>query len=184
MARNITTEFIARLVVDGYIASGLQPPSAWWGALGLVGVAIGGYKWYDKLSTFRSLVQAGGAWDFKSNWLKGDKDSNVEVAGKVYRYDMPGNFHYGFVGAAAEIPDGILYSQAGKAQVGAGTSKPEYWCTYGDDPEDNEFIRLGIKLYNDVELQVKEADLKQVLSHFNMKVCGSEPAGHDASDDF
>lgn len=170
-AHNITKDLISRLIKNGDTAEGWRP-SGWWALGGLVAVGV---SEYDKLSKFRDKVRGGADWDFKSNWLRGDRNDGVEVAGKVYRYDMPGNFHFGFTGAAADISDWLLFSQAGKAQRAAGTSKPEYWCTNDDDPEDHEFIRLGIKLYNDVGLAVTETSLMQVLSFFRAEICGPPP---------
>lgn len=170
-ARNITKEFITRLKDNGDTAEGWRP-SVLWALGGTVGAGVGEYR---MLSRFRAKVRAGGDWDFKSNWLRADRTDGVEVAGKTYRYDMPGNFHYGFTGAAAGIPSWLLFSQAGKAQRDAGTSAPEYWCTDGDDPEDHEFIRLGIQLYDDVGLEVTETNLMQVLSQFKAEVCGPPP---------
>ena len=77
----------------------------------------------------------------------------------------------GFVGAAAGFSSLILHKGAGIAQERAGTSKPEYHCTYGDDPTDFEFIRLGINLYDQVGLSVTEAALKSSLGQFQTIVC-------------
>jgi hypothetical protein len=178
MATNITGEFIKRLIANGASIEGSVGGTGWKAAAvltGLIGgVIIGKTKFYDPLVAFRNKVRNGGDWDFKSNWLKPYKDTGIEVAGKQYRYDMAGNFHYGYVGCAAGISDGMLLAQAGKAQVAAGTSKPEYHCTHGDDPEDHEFIRLGIKLYDDNGLKVTETNLAQILGAFQVIVCGPQ----------
>ncbi|EHF5014972.1 hypothetical protein AA621_005106, partial [Enterobacter hormaechei] len=61
-----------------------------------------------------------------------------------------GNFHYGAVGAAAGIPEGILLRGAGTAQILAGTSDPAEFAkfqnnnNYGDDSVDQLWIRAGI----------------------------------------
>lgn len=179
MATNITSEFIKRLIANGSSIQG-SVGGAGWGAAAVLGGLVGGImigkaKFYDPLVAFRNKVRNGGDWDFKSNWLKPYKDDGVEVAGKQYRYDMPGNFHYGYTGCAAGISDNMLLTQAGKAQKAAGTSKPEFHCTNGDDPEDAEFIRLGIKLYDDHGLKVTETNLGQILGAFKAKVCGPAP---------
>lgn len=60
------------------------------------------------------------------------------------------NIHYGAVGAAAGIPEGILLRGAGTAQILAGTSNPVEFAkfqsdnNYGDDPVDQLWIRAGI----------------------------------------
>lgn len=164
-APNITQDFISRLIDNGKTAEGWRPST--WELVVSPAIAAGAL-----FNRFYQKVRAGAPWDFKSNVYKAHKASGVEVAGKTYRFDMPGNFHYGFTGAAAGIADAVLFRAAGLAQERAGTSKDEYHCTYGDDPEDYEFIRLGIKLYDDVELKVTTTNLAQVLSLFRTIVCG------------
>lgn len=61
-----------------------------------------------------------------------------------------GNFNFGAAGYAAGIPAEILLMGAGWAQSRAKTSRPE-WSTwyknapYGDDPQDQYWIKEGIK---------------------------------------
>jgi len=175
-AADITWDFIRRLKENGEEAQGFFDPRWYEVAGGLVGAGAAAYR---ALSTFKQKVQAKGPWDFKAHaaptGYKDYKDTGVKVAGREYRYDMPGNFHYGFVGSAAGIPDWLLFKAAGDAQISAGTSKPEYHCTNYDDPEDHEFIRLGIKLYDQQELDVMEAHLNHVLGMFQTVVCGPKP---------
>jgi hypothetical protein len=179
MATNITGDFIKALIANGSSVEGDMGGTGWGlvgAATGLIGmIVVGKTKFYDPLVDFRNKVRNGGDWDFKSNWLKPYKDTGVEVAGKTYRYDMPGNFHYGYVGSAMGVSTNMLLTQAGKAQRAAGTSKPEFHCTHGDDPEDHEFIRLGIKLYDDYELKVTETNLAAILGGFKTIVCGPVP---------
>ena len=120
---------------------------------------------------FCMLVRSGGLWDFKANVYRGFEQTGVTVCGREYRYDMPGNYHYGFVGAAAGFSDTTLLSAAGGAQIQARTSRPEYWCTYGDDPEDSAFIMLGIGLYRQVQLAVTNTNLYRSLARFVRIVC-------------
>jgi hypothetical protein len=124
-----------------------------------------------KYAWFYRQVRNGGPWDLKNNVYKPYKKTGLIVCGTTYGNDMPGNFHYGFVGAAAGFADLILHKAAGVAQERAGTSKPEYHCTYGDDPQDFEFIRLGINLFDEVGLKVTEASLKSALGKFKAIVC-------------
>jgi RHS repeat-associated protein len=92
---------------------------------------------------FKAQVQNKGPWDFKQ--LKGI-------------YQNFGNFHFGFVGFAAGINEGILLRQAGLAQIAAGTSQSGWGKpsggpygllggsgSFGDDPVDQYYIRQGYK---------------------------------------
>ncbi|WP_082804073.1 polymorphic toxin type 44 domain-containing protein [Erwinia sp. ErVv1] len=83
---------------------------------------------------FYYQVRNHGPWDYKQRDRK---------------YAAFGNFNYGAVGAAAGIPDQILLRGAGAAQTLAGTSRPEFADyqgpnSYGDDPEDQTWIRAGL----------------------------------------
>lgn len=83
---------------------------------------------------FYYQVRNHGPWDYKQRGSK---------------YAAFGNFNYGAVGAAAGIPDQILLRAAGAAQILAGTSSPEFADypgpdSYGDDPQDQTWIRAGI----------------------------------------
>jgi Bacterial toxin 44 len=172
---NITSEFITRLITNAadVYDSWPNPAEGLLVFLGPIGIYAAKKLVADPMLYFRNKVRAGGDWDFKSNWLK--SYSQVEIAGQAYLRDMPGNFHYGYVGSAAGVSDSFLFSQAGKAQVSAGTSKPEYWCTDDDDPMDHEFIRLGIKLYDDYGFFITEPLLKTVLGQYREKTCGEKP---------
>ncbi|ASQ77418.1 hypothetical protein B1023_13640 [Enterobacter hormaechei] len=84
---------------------------------------------------FYQMVRNHGPWDYKQGRAE---------------YANFGNFHYGAVGAAAGIPEGILLRGAGTAQILAGTSDPDEFAkfqnnnNYGDDPVDQLWIRAGI----------------------------------------
>ena len=87
------------------------------------------------LSWFYSKVKNKGEWDFKQ-------------LGRQYA-DF-GNFHYGAVGTAIGLSEGVLLRAAGAAQSIAGTSKEEFdkWWSeapYGDDPVDQVWIKAGIE---------------------------------------
>lgn len=84
---------------------------------------------------FYQQVRLHGPWDYKNQ--RGRQYANF------------GNFNYGAVGQAAGIPEDVLLRAAGWAQSRAGTSKPTYsdWyhsAPYGDDPDDQAWIRSGI----------------------------------------
>ena len=165
---DITVDFIDRLIANG--KTGEMVATAEWGAGFAIPqadkvVAAGRWAW------FYQKVRNGGDWDFKNNVYKPYKATGVMICGQQYGNDMPGNFHFGYAGAAAGFSAGVLLKGAGMAQQRAGTSKPEFWCTFGDDPADHEFIRLGIELYRQVGTSVTQAALKQILATFQPKVC-------------
>jgi hypothetical protein len=97
---------------------------------------------------FEKQVQNKGPWDFKQQ-------------GRAY--ENFGNFHYGAVGAAMGVPEFVLLNEAGRAQRGADTSKPEWGesapryfpffgeAPYGDDPRDQYWIKQGIDYYRNRE---------------------------------
>jgi hypothetical protein len=66
--------------------------------------------------------------------------------------DAPGNILYGYLGKVYGCSDEMLCRAAGYAQIKAGTSDPS-WGTwdgdppYGDDPNDQENIKIGITYY-------------------------------------
>ena len=90
---------------------------------------------------FRNQVRNNGPWDYKQGGPQ---------------YQDFGNFNYGATGAALGLgmffSDNFLLQQAGKAQIQAGTSTPN-WGTpnsgppFGDDPADQLQIRMGIQYF-------------------------------------
>lgn len=83
---------------------------------------------------FYQQVRNKGPWDFK----------------QIGPYEHFGNFHYGAVGYAGGIPENTLLRGAGCAQMRSGTSSESFdscWGEepYGDDPEDQYYISLGIE---------------------------------------
>lgn len=109
-------------------------------------------------------VKTDGAWDFKNNriyWPKGvrPKDDALEVYG---------NYHFGYVCAAAGIPEKIALSEAGRLQrdqvrgafdkglppkpsLGEPAARRMVWYggrpPYGDDPVDQYWITVGYRDY-------------------------------------
>lgn len=84
---------------------------------------------------FMEQVRNKGPWDYKQ---RGREFQNF------------GNYNYGATGYAAGIPENILLRAAGWAQTRAGTSDKNwgsYWFKqpYGDDPEDQHWIKKGIE---------------------------------------
>ena len=158
---DITADFGRRLRGNGRAAEAVGDVEY----LGLAGTAAK-YTW------LYSKVRNGGDWDLKNNVYRPYRQNGVIVCGKAYSNDMPGNFHYGFVGTAASVSRAILLRAAGEAQRRAGTSRPEFWCTHGDDPTDAGFVELGIQLYKNVGSEVTETALKHVLAGFTPRICG------------
>jgi hypothetical protein len=83
---------------------------------------------------FYDAVKNSGMWDYKQQGTE---------------YQNFGNFNYGVTGTAAGFSEEILKRAAGFAQIQAGTSKedrgnPLGSFPYGDDPEDQKWIQLGI----------------------------------------
>ena len=88
-----------------------------------------------------------------------------------------GNHHFGVVGKAYGLfSEDFMFQQAGEAQKGAGTSKPEWQPVikitkdtyiehgmkvktteiiklppYGDDPRDQDWIKAGFKYYKNIK---------------------------------
>jgi hypothetical protein len=84
------------------------------------------------------MMESGGVWDYKRfNRVK---------------YENFGNFHYGLVGAATDLPLWVLLRGAGGFQEYSGTSIPAFgswWkdMPHGDDPRDQEQIIRGYLYY-------------------------------------
>ncbi|MEX2188290.1 MAG: polymorphic toxin type 44 domain-containing protein [Pirellulales bacterium] len=166
---DITTWFVGQLRANGLVAKA-KGKMTLAQSLGTLGGLVAHEA--EKLKWFKRQVQSRGPWDFKANYLKDARTAGVIFAGAQYRNDMPGNFHYGFVGAAAGFSETVLELGAGQAQLRSNTSKPEYWCTAFDDPEDNAYVKLGIALYNAKGVSVTVADVDAYLKKFKLTSCG------------
>lgn len=75
------------------------------------------------------------------------------------QYQSLGNFNFGMTGAALGVSERTLLREAGRAQIAAKTSRPE-WGTpgsrlnpnggtgsFGDDPNDQALIKRGYAYY-------------------------------------
>ncbi|TFW18064.1 bacteriocin [Pseudomonas putida] len=94
-----------------------------------------GYFRPSLVSWFYSKVRNRGEWDYKQQGRQ---------------YEALGNFNYGATGTAAGLSEEFLLRGAGWAQSRAGTSNSAFgswWGSspYGDDPEDQEWIKKGIE---------------------------------------
>jgi len=176
-AHDVTADFIDRLKANGSTGASMAGLDA---AMGRVGGAVSGVAGQgvgtalgmkQRWEWFYKQVRNSGPWDFKNNVYKKFRSSGVVICGRKYGNDMPGNFHFGFVGRAAGFASVTLQSGAGAAQMKAGTSDRKFWCTYGDDPVDNDFIRLGIELFDSVGLKVTQTKLKAVLGKASPATC-------------
>lgn len=104
----------------------------------------------EKVGEFYELVRNKGPLDLKN---QGWNDKCYVFDGKMIRGDAPGNILYGYLGKVFGFSDELLCRAAGYAQTKAGTSDPS-WGTwygnppYGDDPEDQKSIKIGIDYYN------------------------------------
>jgi Bacterial toxin 44 len=110
---------------------------------------------------FYNLVATGKLWDHKtpvkdrSNYQDWTIDS---ATGKTYKYESWSNMHYGYIGRLAGFTETELLNGAGLAQL---KTTPNYDLTkaqnatlasipFGlfDDPQDQDAIREGFKLYD------------------------------------
>jgi hypothetical protein len=101
------------------------------------------------LNDFADLVKSGAVWDFKSrqpSWHAragascptSPCDRTVTICGLCFNYDVPGNIHYGWIGAAAQLSSWTLRTAAGLVQPGRWT----------DDPKDAVAVRIGERMWD------------------------------------
>ncbi len=90
------------------------------------------------LFIFADLVQTHDVYDFKLriNDYIGD---NVRISRNWYRYDVPGNLHYGFLGSDIGISEKLLL-------CGGDIATNSSWCSGSDDPSDKQAIKAGVAL--------------------------------------
>ena len=115
------------------------------------------------IDEFQSLVQSWGPYDIKRRF-SWSQDLQYIFDGKVIDFDDTGNMAYGVLAKAAGITDismevgaGLINAQ--EALEGSWHNKDvfefnkdltrelSWWKTYGDDPRDNEAIKLGVEYY-------------------------------------
>ena len=121
-------------------------------------------KWAD-------LVAAEKEFDYKGAIYAAWDDAAWKFyEGKGYRYDIGGNFNYGYVGRAAGFSKIELHAGAAYAQFTDG-----YWSwrslnTLGDDPIDQKAIALGIELYNSYGLNIDRAVLVEAFAQEEWRI--------------
>jgi hypothetical protein len=99
---------------------------------------------HDAAEWFRNQVKNKGPWDYKQQGPQ---------------YQDFGNFNFGATGLATKLfGETVLLEEAGRAQVAAGTSRPEWGYPsslghplgkppYGDDPADQVQIKNGFAYF-------------------------------------
>jgi RHS repeat-associated protein len=122
-----------------------------------------------------SMVKSGAPWDYKKEVLE-RFGPGVEVNGVVYRFDILGNIHYGFVGMAAGFGPLELKAGAGAAnfwdnlknEVYRGKLVSEGWLfrSFADDPSDQAAISVGVELYTRYQLSVTIQRFYEVFSRY------------------
>jgi len=102
-------------------------------------------------------VKPHGLWDFK--WKIYDIiGENIKLGDDWYRYDVPGNIHFGYLGLAVGFDEGVLH-------CGADFATDRRWCSGSDFPEDYDAIEAGYALYkNSRGGDVDISTLKVVLA--------------------
>ena len=96
---------------------------------------------------FYNKVRNHGIWDLKQ--LKEYQGTFLFNDIVVQAQDI-GNINFGYTGKALGLPDWVLLSGAGVAQMMAGTSNFSFIiASNGDDLRDQMFIMYGIMLYNE-----------------------------------
>jgi hypothetical protein len=129
-------------------------------------------KWY-------SLVDGGARWDFK-NRIYNELGEDIRLCGLFgcnwYKWDVPANIHYGYVGKAAGFKDIELHCGAGYAQkVGIASEEGRLWACF-DAPKDFAAIRMGIDLYQFTGSDISPFSFKLVMSsHSNFLRKGQRP---------
>ena len=88
---------------------------------------------------FADVVKPRGLWDFK-NAIFDIVGSNIQLTGQWYRYDVPGNLFFGFIGLAAVFDERILHCGADFATNGVP-------CSGSDSIEDYEAVEAGYDIY-------------------------------------
>jgi hypothetical protein len=91
---------------------------------------------------FYCNVKSNGKWDFKR--LSDGK-----------KYEKFGNYAFGILAQANGWNERVRNLIVGIYQIKSGTSKREWIFseTFGDDPLDKKFIKLGVKDYNEMSLK-------------------------------
>ena len=93
------------------------------------------------------MVKDGGPWDIKlqDEW-KFEEGTTYIYQGRVMRMDDPGNIHFGYLGAII-LPEEIVCLGAGLNNISKFGFTAGDFKSYYDDPQDQEMMRWGYRLY-------------------------------------
>lgn len=102
------------------------------------GLISSGFQFYEK-------VRNKGEWDYKQ---KSEYQDTFLFRGAPVQAQDLGNLNFGYTGKALGLPDDVLLTGAGIAQIKAGNSTFSFvMASHGDDLRDQMFIQYGIWLY-------------------------------------
>lgn len=96
----------------------------------------------------------------------------MKVFGREVSFDFAGNLAFGYIGAHAGYPDLTLKGGAGIAQIianivkgdPAGKSSIDFGSDFGDAPEDQVAVKMGIKLYNTCGISCTANQVQAVIN--------------------
>lgn len=96
---------------------------------------------------FYKKVTDGGDWDIKlqDEW-KFQQGKTYIYNGKELRADDPGNIHFGYVGAVVFSEEAVCFGAGMNNLLKFGTGQGNLGSYY-DDPQDQEMMRLGHRMY-------------------------------------
>ena len=111
---------------------------------------------YNTYNTWKNLVKANAPWDFKPAIIAMNINAgyvgmaDVTMYNRSVRFDVPANVHYGYVGRQSGFGETELLLGAGIAQNGYTWSDigALRQFDYGDDPYDQNAIRVGFRAYD------------------------------------
>ena len=92
-------------------------------------------------------VTDGGDWDIKrTNEWKFEKGVTYVYQGVELRMDDPGNIHFGYVGAVIFSEEFVCFGAGFNNFMKFGFRDGDF-SSYFDDPQDQEMMRWGHRLY-------------------------------------
>lgn len=124
--------------------------------------------WYDAVKTH-------GLWDFKHRIYEVGR--SIRLAGQWYRFDVPGNIFYGYMGVAIGFDEQILHCGAGFAAIRAGTGTTTDWrqVCKADAPEDREAVEAGFDLWKQARSNATGDALKAALAGGHPLIASAAP---------
>ena len=113
-----------------------------------INTAVQGQNPIQKLVTFKDSVTDGAVYDLK---LTDEWNFAIKYEGIIMEPQDIGNFHYGYIGRAIDIPTVVLLGGAGVNQFskyGKDTIENCFTISFCDDPRDAIFIKMGADKYD------------------------------------